>query len=233
MMMKFKITLLLLIGIASVTANAQDCSRYYPFKEGAEFELSSYNKKGKVNAKSIYKVMEVSNGGGAETAFIANEIFDEKGKSALTMEYKITCKDDIVSVDFSNLIAPTLRETYKEMEFEMSGENLQLPNNLSTGQSLPDAHAIMSVHVAPVNMKMRVDITDRQVALKEKVTTGAGTFDCYLITYKTILKNQIGINQASSSKQWIAEKVGVVKQEDYNGKGKLLGRTELTAIRGL
>ena len=231
--MKFRIITILLTSIACATAGAQDCSRYHPFQEGVELEISSYNKKGKTSAKGIYKIRNVSKSGGAETATVQMELFDEKGKSVISTEYDITCKDDVVSIDFSNLFSVATYEMYKDMEFEMSGENLQIPNNLSIGQSLPDANALMEVNISAVTMKTSVDITNRKVVSRENVTTDAGTFDCYLISYDTIVKSGMGLKQQGNGKQWITEKLGLIKQESYSGKGKLLGHSELTAYKGI
>ena len=41
-----------------------------------------------------------------------------------------------------------------------------------------------------------------------------------------------GIAQKGSAKQWITEKPGIIKQETYTGKGKMVDNTELTAFRG-
>lgn len=231
--MKFKICTALLISIIYTTVSAQDCSRYHPFQEGAEFELTHYDKKGKTSSKGIYKVSNISTSGGAETATMNMELFDEKGKSIIVTSYDVSCKDDVVSIDFSNLFSPSILESYGEMEFEMSGENLQIPNNLSVGQGLPDANALMEIKMDPITMKTNVNITNRKVASKENVTTEAGTFECYLITYDTVVKGAMGMSQKGSAKQWITEKLGIIKQENYTGKGKMIGHTELTAFRGI
>ena len=114
------------------------------------------------------------------------------------------------------------------MEVDISGTNLILPNNLSAGQSLPDANMLMNIKVPPMNMKMTVDIRDRKVEGKETVTTSAGTFDCFVISY--IHESKMGMKITGNAKEWIAEGVGMVKSESYNKKGKRISRSELTAF---
>ena len=232
-MMNFKTIVTLSISIICTAVSAQDCSRYHPFQEGVELELSHYDKKGRTSSKGIYKVNKVSTIGGAETATMDMELFDEKGKSIIVTSYEVSCKGDFVSIDFSNLFPPAILESYGDMEFEMSGENLQIPNNLSVGQSLPDANALMEIKMNPITMKTNVNITNRKVASKESVTTGAGTFECYLVTYDTTVKSAMGVSQKGSAKHWITEKIGIVKQQNFNGKGKMIGHTELTAYKGI
>jgi hypothetical protein len=61
------------------------------------------------------------------------------------------------------------------------------------------------------------------------VTTPAGTFECYKLSFdsevKTILK------MTTKSVQWIAKNVGAVKTETFDKNGKSLGTTELTDFR--
>ena len=70
-------------------------------------------------------------------------------------------------------------------------------------------------------MKMTVNIMNRKVEGKESVTTSAGTFDCFVISYDH--ESKMGIKIRGSAKQWYSEGVGMVKQENYNKKGKLMG----------
>ncbi len=72
-----------------------------------------------------------------------------------------------------------------------------------------------------------VSITDRKVAGKETVTTSAGTWECYKITYKSkiTMKIGIGIPIKMDVTEWYAPGFGVVKTESNGGK------TEITAVK--
>lgn len=48
------------------------------------------------------------------------ELFGEKGKSLINTEYDVSCQDDIVSLDFSNLFSAAIYEAYGEMAFKNS-----------------------------------------------------------------------------------------------------------------
>ena len=73
---------------------------------------------------------------------------------------------------------------------------------------------------------MSVETTDRKVIGKETITTPAGSFNCFVITSTTDMK--MGMSQRSTSKQWITEKVGTVKSENYDKNGKISGSSLLT-----
>jgi hypothetical protein len=62
-------------------------------------------------------------------------------------------------------------------------------------------------------------MTKRKVTGKESLTTPAGTWDCFTITYhsKMIFKMGIGIPMNSDVTEWYAPGFGVVKTESNGG----------------
>lgn len=221
-MKTFLVTALLLF--ITMPVSAQDCSKYYPFKEGTTFQITNYDKKGKATGVIDYTVKESS----GDTALFAYEMYDDKGDLIMSSEYGITCKDDGIAIDFKSLMSPGVMNQYQEMEVDFSGTDLILPNNLSPGQQLPDANILMNVSVPPINMKLTVDMLNRNVEANETITTPAGTFDCVVVSYDH--ETKMGMKISGKAKQWYAEDVGMVKSESYNKKGKLIGSSVLTAF---
>jgi hypothetical protein len=202
------------------------CSQYYPFNEGSTFQFTNYDKKGKTTGIVDYLVSNVNTLDGVEVATIASSVKDEKGEVLFESSYDITCENDQVSIDFNSLVNPQMMQQYQDFDVEVSGTNIDLPNNLSVGQELPDASMLMTINMG-IMMNFTVDITNRKVIAREDVTTSAGTFDCFVISYNSDIK--MGFKRKGISKQWIAEGVGMVKQEEYNKKGKLVSSSKLTA----
>ncbi|MGB5668148.1 MAG: hypothetical protein WBM53_15005 [Maribacter sp.] len=219
-------TLTLICAFFCITSMviAQDCSKYFPMDEGTKFQITNYDKKDKVSAVMDYVVKEVS----GNTATIFYEMHDDKGKMMTSSEYGVKCTDDGVTIDFSSMMSPEILGQYEDMEVEMSGTDLLYPNNLSVGQSLPDADVLMTVKMPPLNMKMNMNFYNRKVEGNESVTTPAGTFDCYLITYDSEAK--MGFKMTNSNKLWLSEGFGMVKSETYNKKGALIGKSVLTSF---
>jgi len=224
-----KIVVVLFLVATTYNVWSQTCSKFYPFKKGIEFEMTNYNGKNKLESRVHYKILEITHNVNSEVANIENEMFDKKGTSIMKATYKLTCKDNIVSVDFSSLINSEILSKYKDLDIKLTGTDEVLPNNLSIGKTLPDANVVMTINKGPMNMKMEINITDRKVIAKEKLTTKAGTFNCFVVTYKN--EFSMGIKQESYAKQWLATGVGLVKQEQYNKKGKMLGYSELTYLK--
>jgi hypothetical protein len=223
--MKTKVVYLFLTLFISASAICQNtCSAYYPFNEGAKFQITNFDKKSKKESTIDYEIVSIKN----NVATINTKIYDDKDKEITTASYEITCNGDGISIDFKSLINPEMLKQYKDMEIDMTGTNIDLPNNLSIGQSLKDAQLSMSLNMGGMKMNMDVNMINRKVNAKESITTSAGTFNCFAISYNTEMK--VGIKQSFEMKEWVAEGVGVVKSETYNKGGKLMGYSELTSI---
>ena len=224
--MKKQVLVLLAIIGASFTGFSQDCSAFYPFEEGISFQVTNYDKKGKVVAVTDHTVNTITTSGGDATATINSLVKDKKGETIADGEYEIICAGNEVSIDVKSLMNPTLFDQFDGMETNITGTNVVIPNDLSVGQTLPDASMTMDIDMGGINMSMTVMMTDRTVDGLETITTPAGSFECYVISYTSNIK--MGMNRTGKAKQWLAKGVGMVKQEDYNKKGKLTGTSVLT-----
>lgn len=224
-----KAIIIIISLIFGIHGFAQSCSKFYPFSKGTISEISLMDKKGKASGTIIYEVINATRSGGTETVSISSKLIDEKGSAISMHTYDAHCTGNVVSFDFKSLMNPTFLETYKDMEYDISGTNINLPNDLSVGQSLPDGEMIMNLNMAGIEVNMTMLMTDREVEKRESVTTPAGIFDCFVISYTSEM--QMGMNQTRKGRQWISEGVGMVKQEDYDKKGKLTNSSLLTSFK--
>ena len=226
-MKKLLIAAIVLLGFVANTMAQTGCSKYYPFKEGTKAEITAYDNKGKTAAVIDYTILKTTKTSEGEVATMKSSVRDEKGKLIAETEYNATCDGNKISIDYKSMVSPMMMDQFKDMEYDISGTDLEIPNNLSVGQTLPDAQMIMNISMSGIKMNMELSITNRKVIGKESVTTPAGTFNCFVIT--SDMTTKMGVSQTSNSKQWIAEGVGMVKQEDYQ-KGKVSSSSLLTAF---
>jgi hypothetical protein len=77
-------------------------------------------------------------------------------------------------------------------------------------------------------MTMVVKVYDRKVEAVEDVTTPAGTFSCYKLSYTVESKTMFTI--IAKSTDWIAKRVGVVRSESFDKNGKLTGYMVLKSM---
>lgn len=76
-------------------------------------------------------------------------------------------------------------------------------------------------------------IKNRTVAGQEEMTTPAGTFSCYKITYDMDMNVKVmGMGRTTNltGTEWIAEGVGMVRNEQYDKNGKLNSYSVLTKL---
>ena len=229
MIKKLILPLLLTFLIAPSYGQSNSCSQYYPMQEGATFQYTSYNKKGKKEGVIDYTIKEVINKGAKTEARMEMKHTDKKGKQH-PMEYGFTCEGDVVKIDFESIMPQEmLNQMGPNAEIKMDGTDIELPNNLSVGQELADADVNVTMNMGPMNMKMGVRTVNRKVEKAEKLNTPAGDFDCLVLYEDHVVKPPMGKEQSSPSRTWIAEGIGMIKQISYNKKGEVISTSELTA----
>ena len=91
-----------------------------------------------------------------------------------------------------------------------------------------DVHKMTVSTAGMTIMTMSVNVTDRKVEGKEKITTTAGSFNCTKIA-QTVNMQAI-INVTARSTEWYAKDVGMIKSESYDSDGILTSTTELVSI---
>ncbi|HMN91268.1 MAG TPA: hypothetical protein PKD70_02795 [Saprospiraceae bacterium] len=215
--------------MAALTLNAQDCNAYFPFQKGALLEFAYYDAKSKLSSTSSQEIQIVDEEANALTAQVAMLLKDKNGKEVTNGNYQVQCKDNVLYMDMSAMM-PQVTQAFSTMEIQATGDQLQLPARLQVGQTLPDARMQIKAGSGSVNlMSMTIEITDRKVEAQERITTPAGTFNCYRITYMTNTK--MLVSKSFKTVSWFADNIGMVKSESYDKKDKLESSMELTKFR--
>ena len=210
----------------SYLASAQDCALYIPVDEGASWEMTSYNAKGKEGGKIYYELVEKSAQGDDITFTIKSRFEDAKGRETFESTYEAYCHGGVFEIDMQSKMDGVAMGAYKDMKMEVDATNFEVPDmDASPGTKLDDAS--LEVQVAGI-FNMIINTTDREVLAREEIETPAGTFDCLVLTQTT--QSKMIVKVQSTSKEWYAPGVGLVRSESYNKKGKLTGYSELTAL---
>ncbi|MGB7396128.1 MAG: hypothetical protein WA913_17230 [Pricia sp.] len=228
--MKKTITFALLTLLTSYFCFSQaNCSKFYPLEEGVSVKYTMYDKKGKPDGTTDYQVTSVTDSGSETQATMQIQFTDKKGKEVFDTDYAFTCTGSGVRIDYNSLMPTEMLEQFKDLEYEITGTDIEVPNDLSVGQNLEDANVTMSISMAGMNMDMSVDMVNRTVEKKESVTTPAGTFDCFVV-YGDTESKVMGRSHTFPNRLWLAEGVGMVKQETYKEDGDLMSSMELTML---
>lgn len=202
-------------------------SGYLAFRQGVSFELTNYDKKGKVTSIQHQKINSVEADGDGFKANVSLEVSNEKGKNLSEGNYGIECKDGVLYMDMSGMFDPRSMAGFKDMEMEMTGSALEFPAKLIPGQTLPDGNITMKASSGGMTlMTMTLEVTNRKVEATEVVTTPAGTFECVKISQETEMKAII--KRKFRTVSWFAIGVGMVKSENLDEKGNVESSTVLT-----
>lgn len=215
----------LLLGCAMLITGFSQCNDYYVIDQGTEWTFENFDGKGKsagINQQKVTAFQKTSNG---FKSTIHSVFTDKKGKKLMEGDLEMSCDGGTIIMDMRKFIPEEQQKAFGSYEMKMEAENLELPSNLSVGQSLKNGSITMTAVGSPIPMKISVTITNRKVEAKETITTPAGTFECYKISSQSSSKTQMGVNMSFefATSEWIAEKAGVVKSESFDKNGKSNG----------
>jgi hypothetical protein len=209
---------------------AQDCPTYYPDMVNAQLEYKHYDKKGGLAGSSIQKVTDIKKSAGSTEISVTVESFDAKGKSQGSANLKARCTGGVYYIDMKNYMNQQSMESYKDMEMKIEGGNLEMPSSMKAGDILKNGDMKMSFSSSGMTiMTMTINISNRKVEVVENLTTPAGTFECYKISFDVATKMMVNVK--THGVEWLAKGVGMVKSETYSTDGKLLGSSVLTALK--
>ena len=154
------------------------------------------------------------------------------GENEISTNYEVRCEDGKFYMDMKSFISNMdlgQMQQSGDMEMEITADNWVFPSDMEVGMTLPPATMEMKMGASGFNMMTTtVTMKNWKVEARESITTPAGTFDTFKITYDTQTKSMMTVE--SSNVLWLAEDVGVVRAENYNKRGKLQGYQELTDI---
>ena len=185
--MKTIFTVLISAFFLSVTA--QECSQYYMQSQGKQLVYYQYDKRDRHELTTVYEVTEVTPEAGGQRIAIDMQLIDARNDELIVKgDFEALCSLGVTSVEPKSMIAPGLFDQYSGMEYTIEGDNLTMPNNLEVGQILPEAQVTMKVNAGGIGLKTKVIRKDQIVDRRESITTPAGTFNCYVITYTNIMK---------------------------------------------
>ena len=215
-------------------ARGQDCSSMFiPQRDGAQLEYKQYDAGDKVIGSSVQRITGLRQTPNGVEATVNIERMDVGGQTINDMEIQVRCENGIYYLDMSNYFNQQGMQGMQgmdDMEVSIEGGNLELPSNLKAGDVLKGGEMTISIASGGMTiMNMNFTIGDRKVEAVEDVTTPAGTFTCYKVSY--VMTMQMMGNMKSKGIDWFAKDVGVVRSESYGNDGNLASYTLLTSLK--
>jgi len=228
--MKRSFAIFILCGMLFTGVLSQDCPMYYPDMVNTQLEYKHYDKKGGLTGSSIQKITDIKKSAGATEISVSSESFDAKGKSYGKVDLKARCEGGIYYIDMQNYMGQQSMEAYKDMEMKIEGGSIELPSSMKAGDILKNGDMKMSFSSSGMTiMNITINISNRKVDAVENLTTPAGTFECYKISFDVATKMMVNVK--TRGVEWFAKGIGMVKNETYSTDGKLLGSSVLAALK--
>lgn len=229
-MKKIFITIITVILFAGINGlKAQECAVYLPEQEGTELEFYNYDKKDKLTGITKTKVTSVETKGDTTYYNIHQKLLDENKQVIHQTDMQFKCSGGKFYVDMNSLIGNQQTEAYQDMDMDIEVEEMFIPANLESGQTLDEGSITINIKAGPTVITNKTKITNRNVMAIEDITTPAGTFNAAKIS-STIETKAGFVTVKSKTIDWYVEGVGVVRTETYDKKDKLTGYTVLNSI---
>jgi hypothetical protein len=205
---------------------AQECKDAFYFSENKTITITRYDKNGITTGKDVGTVTQVTENGGVISANYNLVKYDVNNKIKENGHALISCNNGDLKIGFQ----------VPDMENGTSNEAFfSYPANMKPGQAL---EAKMEMRIkGKVNGKktdVSFKIEDRKVWGQEKVSTPAGTYNAFKLSYNMDIRIKvvgIGIPMKVKVLEWYSPGVGVIKTESFNKDGQLEERSVLSSIK--
>ena len=228
-MKKFKFRIIVVVAFLFIgnMLQAQDCKFYIPSKVGSKLKYENFDKKDKLTGSTVQTVIANSVIDGVQTVKLRNEYYAPDADTAYVRELSFKCINGEFVVDMQSYISENTLTPYSNMETKIDVDNMSIPAKMSVGQVLGNGKVDLTVFNNGMKLiTISVNVKNRKVEAIENITTPAGTFEAYKITYDIETKMLFTIKAKSA--EWYVKDIGAVRTESYNKKGKLTSYTVLT-----
>lgn len=219
--------------LAPGVSTAQECRFFYPTEVGTKLEYTFYNKKGREESYQTQKIIDKRIEDGATIVAIeATSTTGKKNDEEVKTTFDVKCDGGKFYMNMQDFTSSVNYEQYEgnpDVDVIVNSDEMFYPSDMAVGQTLPDGKVEIAVEANGLKMfGSTIMVKNRKVEAVETINTPAGTYECIKVTSTVITKSVMSLE--TKTIQWLAEDIGVVKTENLNKKGKLVGYQLLTGI---
>lgn len=204
------------------------------FNEGSHFTYSYYDKDGKYLGKAESSVNKLVTRHDSVFSESETDWFSDTGATMIARGFFRYAKDSVSFIaSLDNLVPP--RISYDGMkDVNIEGAPLVYPLKPKKNTPLPGTNGVLKYMRPAGNIAMIYEITNRQLEIADTVTTQAGKFPCWIVTYYERIGTPDMKRQDEAKKrrvkEWYSPQFGIVKTE-YSREGVLEMTRVLTACK--
>jgi hypothetical protein len=155
-------------------------------------------------------------------------MFDKKGRTIAKGSSTMKCNGGVMMINMKMIMPTPQAEQFSKANAKTDDFFIEYPVNMGKGDQLKDGTLTMEMDNNGLQQSITMTVYDRKVEDKETVTTPAGTWECYRISYKNKMSVKmmgVGIPMNLEGTEWYAPGFGVVKTHSKHGS------TEITSIK--
>ncbi|KAA6434497.1 hypothetical protein FOE74_09920 [Rufibacter glacialis] len=202
------------------------------------------------NTEFVYQVTDKGRNHGKVTNKVVQQAADKKGvyvttfksarisntnRSSTSEEYQIRCSKDTIYVDAMLLLREQVLKTFEGQDFTYSPVDIAYPLQMKVGQKLPNGSLGVKArstnsHVSQIKMAA----INRKVDAQEKITTPAGTFDAFKISYQYVVDLDamgLPLRDVFQVEEYFSPEHGLIKCQFTTKRGKKAKGLELISKR--
>jgi hypothetical protein len=215
------LALILLLAISKINI-AQECGGYLLFKKNATVQ---YSVTGGPEPTITYQTTAVvSDTSGCSTSIIYRIPIGKNGKKSLENTWQALYQNNTLKIPLSSLLplgAGDFEGKKKKDDKPAEEVYIEYPSTMEIDQQFENISTSKTGSSAYGGVSARITVINREVEAKEKVTTNAGTWDCFKIkaeykvkiTYDKIDWKTSDTELKYTLIEWFSPGVGVVKSQ--------------------
>lgn len=217
--MKLFFTSILLFLLTFQINAQQGCNQYFPFEHFRLMTFGSYDAKDRYESSQTWEVRELKEENGEKIAIVHLIIREADGRRMVDTEFTARCANETYFISMEAFHLNDLSASMTDgIDIDIRGDDLSLPNELREGMTLPDARMEVAIRgLIPINVDMHVH--NRKVDSRTTVSVPVGQLQTWKISYDTTVR--AGLSVRGSTIDYVAEKYGTVRTENFNRRGRL------------
>ncbi|WP_205503134.1 TapB family protein [Rufibacter psychrotolerans] len=198
------------------------------------------------NTEFVYQVTDKGRPNGTLSNKVVQQMADEDGVYVTTFksarlgkgnrpetaeEYKIRCSGDTVYLDAMLLLREQALKAFDGKDFDYTPVHIPYPLQMQVGQRLPDGKLGVRVRSSNIDItNITMVATNRKVEGRETISTPAGAFDCFKITYQYVVElDAMGmpLRDLFNVEEYFSLEHGLIKCQFTTKRGKKAKGLEL------
>lgn len=217
-------------------ARAQGCNPGLELRPRHELEYHTFeNKKKKPAYIARHRVLSLEQLEDRTLAHLKCVFYEADLDLIRSFDYFIGCKDNLLILDKEVLSDPENLVLFEDKTFTFDGKNLHYPAHVQPGDTLRRAVHTVQVSTGAVKMaNVETALVNRRVEGIQELSTPAGTFRCYKISYQHELRRgneEMRFTRRKCMVEYVVPGLGPIRSEEYSKRGKLIRYTELVSFR--